>query len=109
MKHYTLVRSQQNGVFHFVKANRLYENGFIPPVNVNAGEISLKWDNFSPCKQFLPNAIHLIKFSSMNVYYYFEIEKQRKKYKHLKNRDMQANWMKSISLSRGYFSDVNVG
>ena len=45
----------------------------------------------------------------MNVYYYFEIEKQRKKYKHLKNRDMQANWMKSISLSRGYFSDVNVG
>ena len=27
----TWVRSQQNGVFHFVKANRLYENGFIPP------------------------------------------------------------------------------
>ena len=27
----TWVRSQQNGVFHFVKANGLYENGFIPP------------------------------------------------------------------------------
>ena len=27
----TWVRSRQNGVFHFVKANRLYENGFIPP------------------------------------------------------------------------------
>ena len=27
----TWVRSQQNGVFHFVKANHLYENGFIPP------------------------------------------------------------------------------
>ena len=26
--------SRQNGVFHFVKANRLYENGFIP----------LRWD-----------------------------------------------------------------
>ena len=31
VKRLTLVRSRQNGVFHFVKANRLYENGFIPP------------------------------------------------------------------------------
>ena len=27
----TWLGSQQNGVFHFVKTNRLYENGFIPP------------------------------------------------------------------------------
>ena len=27
-------RSRQNGIFHFVKTNRLYENGFIP----------LRWD-----------------------------------------------------------------
>ena len=27
-----LVRSWPNGVFHFVKTNRLYKNGFIPPV-----------------------------------------------------------------------------
>ena len=28
---FTWVRSRQNGVFHFVKTNRLYENVFIPP------------------------------------------------------------------------------
>ena len=27
----TWLRYRQNGVFHFVKTNRLYENGFIPP------------------------------------------------------------------------------
>ena len=31
VRHLTWVRSRQNGQFHFVKVNRLYENGFIPP------------------------------------------------------------------------------
>ena len=68
----TWERSWQNGVFHFVKTNRLYENGFIlhkrdltsTPLTIItnrsildvaaaldaplAGEISLKWDDFSP-------------------------------------------------------------
>ena len=53
----TWVRSQQNGVFRFVKTNHLYENWFISPKrrsHVNGDEISLRWDDFSPCKQFLP-------------------------------------------------------
>ena len=31
VRYFTWVRPQQNGVFHFVKTNRLYENAFIPP------------------------------------------------------------------------------
>ena len=30
VRHLTWVRSRQNGVYHFGKSNRLYENGFIP-------------------------------------------------------------------------------
>ena len=38
----TWVRSWQNGVFHFVKTNRLYENWFIPP----------RWDHTSTQVRF---------------------------------------------------------
>ena len=31
VRYFTWVRSRQNGVFHFGKANHLYENGFIRP------------------------------------------------------------------------------
>ena len=41
------VRSQQNSVFCFLKAN-------LKANHLNAGEISLRWDDFSPFKQILP-------------------------------------------------------
>ena len=36
MEYLTTVRSQQNGEFHFLKTNRLRENGFIPPISVKS-------------------------------------------------------------------------
>ena len=46
------VRSCQNGVFQFVKTNRLYENGFIPPM-WDLTSTQVRYNDFSPCKQFL--------------------------------------------------------
>ena len=52
----TWVRSWQNGIFRFVKTNRLYENWFFPLRwdLINVDEISLRRDDFSPYKKFLP-------------------------------------------------------
>ena len=50
----TWVRFQRNGVFK----NKSFIWEWTHPTQVgshfNAGEISLRWDDFSPCKQFLP-------------------------------------------------------
>ena len=48
VEYLTRVRSQQNGEFHNTKTNRIYENSSHP------GEISLRWNDFSQCKQFFP-------------------------------------------------------
>ena len=90
----TWVRSRQNGVFHLVKANRLYENGFIPPSwdltstqvkshlrGMMFPHVNSFWRAVSPRQDssfsldsvyfynyYVTSGIYLIKFSSVDAY-----------------------------------------
>ena len=48
VRYLTWVRCHQNGEFHFIKTIHLTQV---------RSQISLKWDNFSPCKQFIPDCL----------------------------------------------------
>ena len=91
----TWVRSRQNGIFHFVKTNHLYENGLISPrydltlaqvrshlcgmVFLHANsfcwavtprqDCSFSFDSVYVCNYYVKSAIHLLKFSSVDVYW----------------------------------------
>ena len=128
MRRLTWVRSRQKGVFHYIKANPLYENRFIPPrwnltsaqVRSYLGGIIFPRVN-SFCWGVPPRQDYSYSLDSVCFYNYYvkkcnssskiwnknkKISKQWKQLNFLKIVK-QVNWDEKYLTQAGYFSHVN--